>query len=318
LPWLGVALQPMMFFSPWDPPVLAPVPWLHPIQRRLPPGANRLLHALLRRATRSWFAPLAVFRSELGLPPDEAHPLFEGQFSPHGNLALYSPFLGTLPPDAPRRTTLTGMLAYDRDPAESAGEAADLEGFLDAGPPPLVFVLGSSAVRAAGNFFRVSRRAASGLGMRAVFVIGDDPRNAFRSPLGPDMFTCRYARYSTLFPRAALIVHQGGVGTTQQALRAGRPQLVVPFAHDQPDNARRVVELGCGGMLARRAYRPRRVALKILELLGDPRRQVLCARIGTQIGAEDGAAAAVARIRSALARPPSGQARPGPQLRAPA
>jgi len=34
-----------------------------------------------------------------------------------------------------------------------------------------------------------------------------------------------YAPYSQIFPRACAIVHQGGINTTAQALRAGRQRL---------------------------------------------------------------------------------------------
>ena len=53
-----------------------------------------------------------------------------------------------------------------------------------------------------------------------------------------------YAPYSALFSRASLVVHQGGVGTTAQCLRAGRPMLIMPYSHDQPDNARRMRRMG--------------------------------------------------------------------------
>jgi rhamnosyltransferase subunit B len=51
---------------------------------------------------------------------------------------------------------------------------------------------------------------------------------------------------STLLPRSAALVHHGGIGTAAQALAAGIPQLVVPFAYDQFDNAERLRHLGCG------------------------------------------------------------------------
>ena len=53
-----------------------------------------------------------------------------------------------------------------------------------------------------------------------------------------------YAPYSTVFPRAAVNIHHGGIGTSAQALRAGLPQLVRPQAYDQFDNARRLIDLG--------------------------------------------------------------------------
>lgn len=56
--------------------------------------------------------------------------------------------------------------------------------------------------------------------------------------------TFRYLPYSAVFPHAAVNIHQGGIGTLAQALVAGKPQLVMPAAFDQPDNARRAVRLG--------------------------------------------------------------------------
>ena len=105
-----------------------------------------------------------------------------------------------------------------------------------------------------------------------------------------------YAPYSTLFPRAAAVVHQGGVGTTQQALRAGRPQLVVPFLGDQFDNAARVVRLGCGATLGRGRYRADRAATALERLLADPGLVDTAARIGRVAAQEDGAAVAAERI----------------------
>ena len=64
-----------------------------------------------------------------------------------------------------------------------------------------------------------------------------------------------FAPHSVVFPRAAVIVHQGGMGTSSQAFRAGRPMLVVPFAHDQPDNAHRLQRLGLAEILYPRQYR---------------------------------------------------------------
>ena len=64
-----------------------------------------------------------------------------------------------------------------------------------------------------------------------------------------------YAPHALVMSRASIIVHQGGVGTTAQALRAGRPTLVVPFGQDQFDNGRRVAALGAGRTMARGDYR---------------------------------------------------------------
>ena len=58
-----------------------------------------------------------------------------------------------------------------------------------------------------------------------------------------------YAPMNTLLPRSAALVHHGGIGTTAEALAAGIPQLVVPYAYDQFDNGERLRRLGCGASL---------------------------------------------------------------------
>src|SRR5439155_21778093 len=119
----------------------------------------------------------------------------------------------------------------DSDRQDGASLDPDLAKFLDAGPPPIVFTLGSSAVFDARNFFRDSAAAAQSLGQRAVLLIGDEHNRP--TPLPPEIVAFDYAPYSEILPRASVIVHQGGVGTTGQALRAGRPMLVMPYSHDQ-------------------------------------------------------------------------------------
>jgi hypothetical protein len=56
------------------------------------------------------------------------------------------------------------------------------------------------------------------------------------------------------FPRAACVVHQGGVGTTAQVLRAGVPHLIMPYSHDQPDNAARCERIRVARTISREKY----------------------------------------------------------------
>ena len=79
-----------------------------------------------------------------------------------------------------------------------------------------------------------------------------------------------YAPYSKLFPRASVVVHQGGVGTTANCLQAGRPMLIMPYSHDQPDNARRMRRLQVARVIQRGNYKPIRVARKIRAMLDEP------------------------------------------------
>src|ERR1019366_84847 len=121
-------------------------------------------------------------------------------------------------------------------------------------PPPVVFTLGSSAVFDAGKFFAESLAAVSATGQRAVLLIGRDPRNVPTTAVPSTVLIAQYAPYSELLPRAAATIHQGGVGTTAQALRSGKPMIVVPWSHDQPDNAMRVRKLGVAPVIPRSKY----------------------------------------------------------------
>jgi UDP:flavonoid glycosyltransferase YjiC (YdhE family) len=164
--------------------------------------------------------------------------------------------------------------------------------FLDDGPAPVVFTLGTSAVGAAGRFYHESAEAARRLGVRAVLLVGTDPANRPSGGLPPGVIAVEYAPHAELFPRAAVVVHQGGVGTTGQALKAGRPTLVVPYAHDQPDNAWRVTRLGVARTLYPKRYTAKRVERELVALLGDSAYGRRAAEVAAVVRSEDGVATA--------------------------
>jgi len=286
--WASYVLAPLSFFSAFDPPVLPPYPRLARADRT--PGMGRAMRRLARFATRRWPDPIYELRRELGLPRG-SNPLFDAKHSPHLVLALFSHVLGTEQRDWPDNTRITGFCYYDAEKG-NAKLPPHLEKFLDAGPPPVVFTLGSAAVLAAGRFFEHSARAAIKLGVRAVLLIGSDMRNRPRHPLPDSICVAEYAPYSKLFPRASVVVHQGGVGTTAQCLRAGKPMLIMPYSHDQPDNARRMRRLKVARVIQRRNYTPVRVARKLRILLEEPKFARRAEAVARRLAHEDGAKAA--------------------------
>ncbi len=289
-PWVSVALSPMVFFSAHEVPALAPLPGVARL-RGLGPRLNRWLFRLPRWVSRNWSRPAYRLRRELGLPPGP-DPLWEGLHSPHLGLAMFSARFGAPQPDWPANTAVTGFPFLD-SPDEPAGP--EVEPFLAAGEAPLVFTLGSAAVRVAGDFYEVAARVSRRLGCRAVLVTGAGA-DALRPNLPPNCVTTGWASYPGLFSRAAAVVHQGGVGTTAQALRAGVPQLVVPFAHDQFDNADRIRRMGCGRVLFRSRVTDTTLAREIAALLADPQVPARARAEREAIRAEAGAAAAADEI----------------------
>ena len=285
IPWASYVLAPLSFFSAFDPPVLPPYPRLARADKAVP-GLGRVIKRLARFASRKWPEPIYELRAELGLPRG-ANPLFDAKHSPYLVLALFSRVLGVEQKDWPANTLITGFCYYDADAGNSA-LPANLEKFLGAGAAPVVFTLGSAAVLAAGDFYEVSAKAAQKLGMRAVLLIGSDPRNRPQQALPDSICVAEYAPYSALFSRAALVVHQGGVGTTAQCLRAGKPMLIMPYSHDQPDNARRMRRLKLSRTIQKAAYTVPRVAKKLASMLADPELAHYASAAAQQLAREDG------------------------------
>jgi len=126
------------------------------------------------------------------------------------------------------------------------------------------------------------------LGARAVLLIGSDPRNRPQTKLPDSICVAEYAPYSALFSRAALVVHQGGVGTTAQCLRAGKPMLIMPYSHDQPDNARRMQRLKVAKVIQKKSYTPARVAKKLKSMLGNAGLSEQAKFVAQQLAREDG------------------------------
>jgi rhamnosyltransferase subunit B len=304
--WVSSVLAPISFFSVYDPSVPPQLPAMYHLLK-LHPVVGRILIGLARRKLGSLANAVARLRAEVGLPPSSAHPLFEGQHSPTLVLALFSSVLAAPQPDWPPQTRLTGFPFYDRrdragdrdEDVTADGLSPDLTNFLDAGEPPVVFTLGSSAIWVARDFYRESIAAALSLGQRALLLIGHE-RNRLAEGLPAGVAAFEYAPYGELLPRARAVVHQGGVGTTGQTLRSGRPALVVPFSHDQFDNGARVSRLGCGRMLARGRYNAASATKELRAILSDESYKTKAAEVGRRVRAEQGAVAACDAIEEVL------------------
>ena len=296
--WLSIALQPTIFFSKFDPPVLAAAPWARHLYG-LGPWVFSSMMKLGEIQTTPWVRPLLDLREKLGLPRGK-NPMISGQFSPYGTLALFSKHFAKSQPDWPVNTVMTGFVGYDKlgEGFGLAPNKTELDGFLEAGAPPVVFTLGSSATMAAGRFFEESIMAAQKVGVRAVLLVGktDEPPKCADGSI----YITDYAPYSELLPRGAATVHQGGIGTTAQALRAGRPMIVVPWAHDQPDHAERCRKLGVSRTVGRGKYRADSVARELGQLLNDASYAQKAKTIAQSLVAEDGLKVACDAIEASL------------------
>lgn len=294
--WISTVLAPLSFFSAYDPPVPPFWQWTSKLNVLGP----RFMKFFLDTMKSSYKAKAVVdFRDELGLA-NTGNPMFEGQHSPALVLALFSRVFARPQPDWPPQTEVTGFCFYDG--RHNLPMPVELERFLDEGPAPIVFTLGSSAVWVARDFFHESIEAAKRLGRRAVLLVGDERNRPADLPEG--MIAVDYAPYQALLPRALAMVHHGGVGTTSQGLLAGVPTLIVPFAFDQSDNAEHARRLGTSRTLYRNNYRAPRVFKELHGLVTRPEYAQNATAVSKKLQQENGPARAADLIEQVLDRTP--------------
>ncbi len=268
VPLASLHLQPSVFRSLYETPTLPPmlsgdgVPrWLKRAQFFM---ADKLVvDPLVVRETNA-------FRRELGLPPI-TRPLKSWWYSPQSNIGLFPDWFAAPQPDWPAGSELTSFPLWD--PNRDEPLADDVQAFLDAGTPPVVWTPGSP-VQHAHDFFRAAVEACEKLNRRAIFLTRYPDQLPESLPENIAHFD--YVSFRTLLPHAAALVHHGGIGTTSQALAAGRPQIIMPMAHDQPDNAARVEKLGVGAGISPKRFTGANVAKVLGELLDSPQVAAAC------------------------------------------
>lgn len=259
IPLATIHLQPSLLRSVYDPPCFGFPDIIGALPR---PLRGLYLKAVDRVVIDRMLLPdVHAFRSELGLPAVSR--LFDRWFhSPELVIALFPEWLAKPQPDWPPNVRCAGFPLYDESDARLPQR--ELAEFLDGGPPPVLFTAGS-ANAFARDFFRESVEACHRSGWRGVLL------TQFPEQLPPDLPQnvrhFHYVPFSEALPRAAAFVHHGGVGTMAQSFAAGVPQLVVPLAHDQPDNALRVRRLGVGDLLRPSKYKATEVCVRLTRLM---------------------------------------------------
>lgn len=284
-PFTSVALQPTVMMSAWDPPQVKKAPFiLHPktaaarMWNRAMMSIGEMIMAASQNSVRDVY-----HRHDIA-----PHIGLGGIISDHRTLAFYSPAFAGPQPDFPPNTQIVGFPFFDSENGHDAALDDDLRAFLDAGPAPIVFSLGSAVVYGGERFFRQAIAATGRLKARCVILAG--PESALlMEDFGDQVFVAAYAPHSLLFPRASVVVHHGGIGSTAQALASGRPQLVTPVFGDQFDNARRLAEIGLARVLPYKNWHVSGAASHLKSLMTEPRFVARAARSGPLIAGEDGA-----------------------------
>jgi UDP:flavonoid glycosyltransferase YjiC (YdhE family) len=185
-------------------------------------------------------------RSSLGLKKQRQ--VARWAFSPQMTIGLFPDWYAAPQLDWPANFKTAGF--SDFDGGDDAELPAELMSFINAGEPPVAFTFGTG-MRHGERMFRMAVDVCEQLKVRGILLSRFEGQVPASLPSG--VIRCEYAPFRKLFPKCAAAVHHGGLGTTAQALAAGTPQLILPFAWDQRDNGLRVKRLGAGDWLPSRS-----------------------------------------------------------------
>jgi len=205
-------------------------------QRNYDGSFNRLFSPIVDRC-----------RKRVGLPPLE-RPLNDWLTCSDKGITLVPEWFLNPQVDAAEQDRLTDFVIFDSD---SSGElSTQLQAFLRKYPRPVVFTFGTES-HDIGWLFKPALNACLALGLPAIFLT----KQADQVPTLPDnVLRADYVPLNLLLPHVAGIVYHGGIGTCAQALKAGVPQVVMPIAFDQFQNAAHVEHLGVGVRITRKSY----------------------------------------------------------------
>jgi rhamnosyltransferase subunit B len=262
---------------------------------------------LLRRLAASFIDPVAVpdvnaARRARGVAGIDS--LLDHLFAvPDLSITLFPEWFAPTQPDWPQPLYRAGFPLFDPNP--DAALSPELEEFLAAGHEagqgkPLAFTHGTGNMQARA-YFEHAVRAVQRINRRAIFLT---PHREQLPPGLPSAILWQdYVPLRRLLPHLALLAHHGGIGTTAECLRAGTPQLVVPLAHDQFDNAARVTVLGVGGSLPASKLNDARLAQALGALLDDPELVRRCRETSLRFDLGQALAGLCARLEALASHP---------------
>ncbi|MBN2160813.1 MAG: glycosyltransferase [Spirochaetes bacterium] len=277
IPIISVNLVPMMFVSSYDPPIFT--------FTRYPRWIPRFVFSLMIEVAHfvmdhDLVPAISTFRKEIGLPP-RLRRVNRWMLSPDKIIGLFPEWYGRPQPDWPPNIDLVGFPLFDEGHIQNGGLPAELEDFLSAGAPPIIFTPGTPNKNRYASFFEKAIEATKKIGARAIFV------SQFKEQIPRDLPShVRYYPYlpfSLVFPRASAVVFHGGIGTIAQAMRAGIPQLIAPWGVDQFDNGARIKSLGLGDMISSLRCTVDSLAEKLQYVVTSPKIQKRCAEASAKI-----------------------------------
>lgn len=258
LPFIDFVLSPNIIFSAIRPP--APTSWVIPSSI---PGF--IMRFLLRRNRKAKFkrfcnaphtAAYRAVRERLGCPLP-----FRSKATALLHIAFFPEWYGMPAKDWPKNIKMVGFPLLNHANSSSRSE---FDALIEKQGAPIIFTSGTG-VKDVEDLFKEGRKICEQLQVPGLFVGGNIGVEFLQ---GSSFCThMDYIDFEYALPKALVIVHHGGIGTTAQAIKAGIPQLIRPLKYDQPDNADRIYKLGLGTYVVPEKFKAEQVAPIIGNML---------------------------------------------------
>lgn len=255
---------------------------------------GRLINSMMwsvgdRISTKRWFKQGKEIREREGLSPIKS---LQKELFTSNALTIVASSEAIIPrqPDWGTNIQVTGFLNLPTQ--KSNWKMPDgLRSFLDAGEPPVYMTFGSCLQFDLENSTRLMVEAAQLSGKRTII---QSDWSKLEKPANPLIFCIERIPHAEIFPYCSLIVHHGGAGTTQAALLAGKPSVVVAHGFDQPYWAGQLYGQQLGGWpLFRKTVSPAEIAKEIRSVLNADSIVANAAATGLKIKNENGVRTAV-------------------------
>ncbi|HVJ87827.1 MAG TPA: nucleotide disphospho-sugar-binding domain-containing protein [Caulifigura sp.] len=275
IPAITVHLQPSVMWSRVSPPTIPGVigpNWFKSFMYGM--GERFVIDPVVCPFLNGW-------RAELGLPP--VRRITRWWNSPFQIVCLFPDWYCPIQPDWPSNVSQTDFPLWNQGSDDPLSPA--LDEFLSAGPPPIVFTPGTANIHGQ-RFFETAVEACRQLNRRAVLLTQHPEQVPANLP--PTIRFERYVPLDRLLPRSAAFVHHGGIGSTSQAFLAGIPQILMPLAHDQFDNAVRVERLEAGAGIPASRFTVRALRVTLDRLFNSESAAARCQNISRRLAARDG------------------------------
>lgn len=283
VPLVTVHLQPAVLWSDIQPPAFSglPIPkWMNRVLFRI--GERFILDPVVWPTLNAW-------REQLGLSPKKQ--IARWWHSPYAIIGMFPEWFCSPQADWPPNTIQTDFPLWNDHSGHTL--SPELESFLQAGEPPLAFTPGSTNLHGR-DFFEAAVDACRRLSRRGI-LLTEFP-DQLPKPLPAGVMHVRYVPLELLLPRCAAFVHHGGIGSASQAMAAGIPQLIMPLAHDQFDNAKRIQRRNLGDWVGTAFFTGKRVASRLDRLLSSQQVAQSCREAAAKLQARDGLARTAAAI----------------------